>query len=114
VVITQGDVCWYDFAEPKGSEPGYTRPVVVVQGDHLNRAKIGTAVCVMLTSNVRMAAAAGNVLLPKKSTGLEFDSVANVSQIATVDRDLLRDHTGRLPPSRLDAILRGIDIVLGR
>lgn len=114
MVVTQGDVFWHDFAEPKGSEPGYTRPVAVVQGDHLNRAKIGTAVCVILTSNVRMASAAGNVLLPKKSTGLEFDSVANVSQIATVDRDLLRDHTGRLPPSKLEAVLRGIDVVLGR
>jgi mRNA interferase MazF len=114
VKITRGDVYWYDFAEPRGSEPGDERPVVVVQGDALNRTTIATAVCVVLTSNVRLASAAGNVLLPKKDTGLKSDSVANISQIQTVERAFLRDQSGRLPPSKVEAILRGIDIMLGR
>lgn len=114
MVITQGDVFWYDFPEPKGSEPGYERPVVIVQGEAINRSRIVTAVVVILTQNTKLASMPGNVLLPRKATGLEFDSVANVSQVATVNRAALRDHTSRLPPSKLDAILRGLDITLGR
>jgi len=112
--VTQGDVFWYDFAEPRGAEPGFNRPVVVIQGDDFNRSQIATAVVVVLTSNAKLAAMPGNVLLSKKTTGLEHDSVANVSQLQTVDRDLLRDHSARVPPSKVQAILRGIDVVLGR
>jgi len=68
----------------------------------------------VLTSNVRLASAAGNVLLPKKATGLDRESVANVSQITTVDREFLRDPAGRLSPAKLEAILRGVDVMLGR
>jgi mRNA interferase MazF len=75
---------------------------------------IQTAVAVVLTSNLRAASAAGNVLLTKKDTGLDRDSVANVSQLATVDREFLRNPSGRLPPSKIQAILRGVDIMLGR
>jgi mRNA interferase MazF len=115
VKVTQGDVFWYDFSdEPKGSEPAFERPVVVVQGDALNRTTIETVVVVLLTSNVRFAAAKGNVLLPKRDTGLDRDSVANVSQLQTVDRNSLRDPSSRLPPAKIQAILRGIDTVLGR
>jgi mRNA interferase MazF len=114
MVITQGDIFWYDFPEPRGSEPGYERPVVIVQSEALNRSRIATAVVVALTQNTKLASMPGNVLLPKKATGLEFDSVANVSQVATVDRASLRDHASRLPPSKLDAILSGIEVILGR
>jgi mRNA interferase MazF len=114
VKVTQGDIYWYDFAEPRGSEPGYERPVVIVQGDALNRTTIGTAVVVVLTSNVRLASATGNVLLSKRDTGLEHDCVANVSQVQTVDRDFLRDLSGRLSRAKVEALLRGIDTVLGR
>lgn len=112
--VTQGDVYWYDFAEPRGSEPGFQRPVAILQGDALNRTTIRTAVVIVLTSNVRAASAAGNVLLTKRDTGLDRDSVANVSQLATIDRGYLRNHSGRLPSSKIQAILRGIDIMLGR
>jgi mRNA interferase MazF len=114
IKIAQGDVYWYDFAEPRGSEPGFERPIAILQGEALNRSTIQTAVVVILTSNVRAASAAGNVLLTKKDTGLDRDSVANVSQIATIDRAYLRNHTGRLPQSKIQAILRGVDVVLGR
>ena len=113
-MITQGDVWWADLASPAGSEPGFRRPVVVVQGDAFNRSRIGTVVCVPLTSNIRWADAPGNVLLSCATTGLPKDSVANVSQVVTLDRCILVDRVGRLPRSKLEAILEGIDIVLGR
>jgi mRNA interferase MazF len=114
VRVTQGDIYWYDFAEPRGSEPGYERPVVIIQGDAFNRSRLDTAVCVVLSTNTKQAGMPGNVLLQKQGTGLDRDSVANVSQLQTVDRAFLRDHSGRIPPPKLDAILRGIDTMLGR
>jgi mRNA interferase MazF len=112
--MTQGDVWWADLGEPDGSEPGYRRPVVVVQCDAFNRSRIATVVCVPLTSNLRWAGAPGNVLLEAATTGLPKDSVANVSQIVTLDRGVLTDHVARLPASVLASILSGIDVVLGR
>lgn len=114
MVIAQGDVCWADMPDPAGSGPGFRRPVVVVQGDAFNRSRIATAVCVPLTSNVKWAGAPGNVLLPARSTGLSKDSVANVSQIVTLDRSILTERAGRLSRAQLALVLAGIDIVLGR
>ncbi len=114
MVVTQGDVVWAEIPVPTGSEAGFRRPVVVVQGEAFNRSTIGTVVCVPLTSNLRWSEAPGNVSLPKKNTGLAKDSVANVSQILTVDRDFLGRRVGRLSKVELQAILAGIDLVLGR
>ncbi len=114
MVIVQGDVCWADMPDPAGSGPGFRRPVVVVQGDAFNRSRIATAVCVPLTSNVTWADAPGNVLLPARSTGLPKDSVANVSQIVTLDRSFLTERVGRLSRAQIALVLGGIDVVLGR
>ena len=114
MVIGQGEVWWADIGEPIGSAPGYRRPVVVVQCDALNRSRIGTVVCVPLTSNLKWANAPGNVLLKAGATGLPKDSVANVSLIVALDKGQLPDLAGRLPRRQLDAILAGIDGVLGR
>lgn len=114
MVIGQGEVWWADLPEPTGSGPGFRRPVVVVQGDALNRSRIATVVCVPLTSNLRWESAPGNVLLPARITGLPKDSVANVSQIVTVDKQLLAERAGKLPNSKLALIYSGIDVVLGR
>jgi mRNA interferase MazF len=114
VSIAQGEVWWADLPDPAGSGPGFRRPVVVVQGNHLNLSRIATTVCVPLTSNVTWAGAPGNVPLTGKATGLPKDSVATVSQIITLDRSLLTDRTGRLTPKQLAQVLHGIDIVLGR
>jgi mRNA interferase MazF len=114
VSLAQGEVWWADLSAPRGSAPGFRRPVVVVQGDALNRSEIATVVCVPLTSNVKWAAAPGNVLLGPKLTGLEKDSVANVSQIVTVDRADLTRRTAKLPAAKLQSVLTGIDVVLGR
>lgn len=113
-MIAQGEIWWVDMPEPTGSGPGYHRPAVVVQGDALNSSRIATVVCVPLTSNLKWAGAPGNVLLPAKATGLDKDSVANVSQIVSLDRELLAERAGRLSRSKLDQILSGIDILLGR
>jgi mRNA interferase MazF len=88
--------------------------VVVVQGDALNRSRIATVVCVPLTSNLKWALAPGNVHLPARLTGLPRESVANVSQIVSVDKDLLSARVGKLPRSKLELVLSGIDTVLGK
>ena len=113
-MISQGEVWWTDLPEPSGSEPGFRRPVVVVQGDAFNRSRIATVVCVPLTSNLRWAEAPGNVLLASKATGLPKDSVANVSQLVTLDKSSLTDRIGKLSKAKLELVLFGIDVVLGR
>jgi mRNA interferase MazF len=114
VVIAQGEVWWADLPPPTGSGPGFRRPIVVAQGDALNRSRLATVVCVPLTSNLRWADAPGNVLLPARTTGLPKESVANVSQIVTLDRAVLTERVGKLPRSKVDLILAGIGVVLGR
>jgi mRNA interferase MazF len=114
VVISQGEVWWADLPEPLGSEPGFRRPVVIVQSDAFNRSRLATVVCVPLTSNLRWADAPGNVLLASKVIGLPKDSVANVSQLVTLDKASLTDRIGKLPKAKLELVLFGIDVVLGR
>lgn len=114
MVIAQGDVWWADLAAPSGSEPGLRRPVVVVQGDSFNRSALQTVVAVPLTSNLRWTEAPGNVRLTARATGLPRDSVANVSQVVTVDKATLTERVGKLSSSKLDLVLAGIDVVLGR
>lgn len=114
MVIAQGDVCWADLGEPQGSGPGYRRPVVVVQSDDFNRSAIRTVVCVPLTANRKWSESPGNVALAVRYTGLPRPSVANVTQLVTLDRTILSVAIGQLPPAKLDLVLSGIDLVLGR
>jgi mRNA interferase MazF len=114
VVISQGEVWWTDLGMPSGSAPGFRRPVIVVQGDALNRSRIATVVCVPLTSNLAWADASGNVLLSAAATGLPKDSVANVSQLLTLDKTVLTDRAGKIARPKIELLLSGIDVVLGR
>lgn len=114
MVISQGEIWWADLPQPAGSEAGCRRPVVVIQGDAFNRSAIRTVVSIPLTSTLRWAEAPGNVRLTARSTGLPRDSVANVSQIVTLDRSVLTERVGKLSRSKVDLILSGVDIVLGR
>ncbi len=114
MVVGQGEIWWADLADPRGSEPGFRRPVVVLQGDALNRSKIGTVICVVLTSNLRWADAPGNVMLSSKVTGLPIDSVANVSQLVTLDRDAFLERTGKLGRTKLELLFSGLDTILDR
>lgn len=113
-MIAQGEVWWADLGDPVGSEPGFRRPVLVVQGDSLNRSRIATAVCVPLTSNLKWGDAPGNVVLKAKSTGLRKDSVANVSQIVAIDKAVLVERAGRVSKQQLQLVFAGFDVVLGR
>lgn len=114
VIIGQGEIWWAEIDAPSGSEPGFRRPVVVIQSDALNRSKIATVIVVPLTSNLAWADAPGNVLLPSKTTGLPKDSVANASQIGVLDKAALTERVSKLPAKSLRLILLGIDVVTGR
>lgn len=114
VTISQGEVWWAELPAPTGSGPGFRRPVVIVQGDHLNRSRIATVVCVPLTSNVAWATAPGNLSISEKESRLPKDSVANVSQILSLDRGTLIEHVATLSAKKLKLIMTGIDTVLGR
>lgn len=114
MVISQGEVWWADLGMPSGSEAGFRRPVVVVQGDALNRSRIATVVCVPLTSNLAWADAPGNVVLSAAATGLPRDSVGNVSQVLTLDKAVLSDRVGKIARAKVELLLSGIDVVLGR
>ena len=115
VALRQGEVWWADLPEPTGSGPGFRRPVVIVQGNHLNRSRIATVVCVPLTSNLTWARAPGNVLLSAEAAGLPKDSVANASQIIAVDRACLSERVAKLSPNKnLAQVMSGIDVILGR
>jgi len=112
MVINQGDIYWVDLEEPSGSEPGYRHPHVVVQNNVFNRSLIRTVVVCALTSNLKRAAAPGNVLLDQKEGNLPKRSVVNVSQIFTVDKSQLNEYLGTLSPKRVREILTGIKLVL--
>lgn len=114
MVISQGEIWWADLPAPSGSGPGFGRPVVVVQGDPMNRSRIATVVCVPLTSNLKWADAPGNVLLNARATGLPKDSVANVSQIVTLDRSLLTELVNKLASAKTSLIIAGINVILGQ
>jgi len=113
VEIRRGEVWWADLDEPRGSEPGYRRPLLIVQDDAFNRSRISTVLGVVLTSNLRLVDAPGNVLIPAKAAGLPKDSVANVSQLVTLDRDFLDERIGRLPARLMAAVDSGLKLVLG-
>jgi len=112
MVIHQGDIYWVDLDEPRGSEPGYRHPHVVVQNNVFNRSQIRTIVVCALTSNLTRADAPGNVLLDKKETHLPKPSVVNVSQVFTVDKSQLTEYIGTLSPKRVREIINGMKLVL--
>jgi len=114
VVISQGEIWWADLPSPVGSGPGFRRPVLIVQGDAFNRSRIATVVCVPLTSNTSWADSPGNVLLAAQRTNLPKDSVANPSQVIAVDKALLSERVGKLSRAKLELVLSGLDVVLGR
>ena len=112
MVIHRGDVWWAELDDPRGSEPGFRRPLVIVQADAFNASRIQTVVGVAVTSNLRLIDAPGNVLLRSRASGLPKDSVANVSQIVTIDRGVLAQRAGRLDQKTMSAIGKGMRLVL--
>lgn len=113
-MIEQGTVFWVDLSRPFGSEPGFRRPCLVVQGDTFNRSRLNTTIVCTITTNLRLAAMPGNVGLDPGEGGLTEASVVNVTQVITVDRQRLREQIGVLSAARLDEVLRGLALVFRR
>lgn len=111
--MNRGEVWWASLEELVASEPGYKRPVLIIQSSDFNRSRINTIVVVPLTSNLRLAEAPGNVMITKADTGLSKDSVANVSQIVTIDKEFLTEQIGQLRPQVLAQVEDGVRLVLG-
>ncbi len=112
MVINQGDVFWVELREPSGSEPGYRYPHVIIQNNVFNQSRINTVVVCVLTSNLKRAEAPGNILLEKGEANLPKQSVVNISQIFTVDKQELEKKIGTLSHRRMRQILDGIDLLL--
>jgi mRNA interferase MazF len=111
MVIKQGDVYWIDLDEPAGSEPDYRHPHVVIQNDLFNASQISTVIVCALTSNLRRVASPGNVLLETGEANLPKQSVVNVTQVLTVDKEMLVEWIGRLSDRRVEQILAGLRLV---
>lgn len=112
MVIERGQIWWADLGEPAGSEPGFRRPVLVVQNDAFNRSRLRTVLAIVLSSNLRLVDAPGNVLIPAKASALPKDSVANVSQIVTIDCDFLTELAGRVRGQQMRDVENGLRLVL--
>ena len=112
MAIAQGDVYWVDLGIPRGSEPGFRNPFVVIQNDAVNVSRIRTVIVCLITSNLKRAKAPGNVLLEKNEANLSEPSVVNVSQIYTIDKDLLDNKLGTLDKGRVRQILEGLYLML--
>lgn len=108
----RGEIWWADLPNPVGSEPGYRRPVLVIQDDVFTQSRINTVIVVIITSNTQLAEAPGNVLLPREVSSLSRDSVANVSQIFTVDKTFLTERIGSLPDYLQEEVDEGLRMVL--
>ena len=111
MVINQGDIFWVELDDPIGSEPGYRHPHVVIQNNVFNRSRLNTVVVFALTSNLKRAAAPGNVLLEPKEANLPKQSVVLISQIFTVDKTQLGDYIGTLSNKRVRQILDGLRLL---
>ena len=113
MVVARREVWWAELDEPRESEPGFRRPVLIVQADAFNRSRLRTVIGVALSSNMRLLDAPGNVLLQAAGTGLPRDSVANVTQLLTIDENYLTDRTGQLSRRFMGHVENGLRLVLG-
>ena len=110
--MERGEVWWAELPDPVASEPGFRRPVLIVSSNAFNRSRIRTVLAVVITSNLRLSDAPGNVLLAATGSGLPKDSVANVSQVVTLDKGFLSGRCGRIPPRAMKAVDDGLRLAL--
>jgi mRNA interferase MazF len=110
--MKRGEIWWASLSAPMGSEPGYRRPVLIVQADTFNRSAIQTVIAAAITSNLRLADAPGNVILRRRECRLTRDSVVNVSQLVTLSKNFLVERISNIPAARLDEIAAGLRLVL--
>jgi mRNA interferase MazF len=112
VEIARGEIWWAELPDARRSEPGYRRPVLIVQSDAFNRSAISTVMVAVITSNLRLAAAPGNVMLRKGESRLARDSAVNVSQLVTLSKDFLVRRVARIPPARIREVDGGLRLAL--
>jgi mRNA interferase MazF len=112
VTPRRGDICWVDLAEPRGSAPGYRRPVVVVSSDRFNRSRIRTAVVAVLTTSARAASAPGNVPVKAGRSGLDRDCTVNVTALLTLDKDDLEEPVAHLDAQTVSQVADGLRLAL--
>jgi mRNA interferase MazF len=110
--MQRGDIWWANLPEPTGEAPGFRHPILIIQADAFNRSRIGTVIVVVITSNLRLTAAPGNVSLTAQESGLPKDSVINVSQIITLDKQNLDEPAGQIGARKLEQVEAGIRLVL--
>jgi len=110
--VLRGEIWWASLSVPRGSEPGYRRPVAIVQSDAFNRSEISTIIVAAISSNLRLADAPGNVCLKRRESGLPKDSVINVSQLLTLDKKYLSEKAGKLSLKHLLELEEGLKLVL--
>jgi mRNA interferase MazF len=111
--MKRGEIWWASLEQPRGSEPGYRRPVLVVQADSFNEGRIATVLVAVITSNLALSEAPGNVRIGKSDSKLAKAAVVNVSQILTLDRSYLTKRAGRLPSVIMNRVSEGLSLVLG-
>lgn len=111
-MVKRGQIWWAELPEPRASEPGFRRPVIIIQADEFNASRISTIIVLAITTNLRLADAPGNVRLLKIKTGLSQDSVANVSQLLTLNKEFLVEQIGQLDNLMLKQIDEGLQLIL--
>ena len=112
MVVKRGEIWWAELSAPSGSEPGFSRPILIVQSDAFNRSKINTVIGAVLTSNLRLAEAPGNVKLAKSISKLKKESLVNVSQLITVDKSFLTERVSRISVAKQHEVDEGLKLVL--
>ena len=110
--MQRGDIWWASLPEPEGSGPGYRRPVLIVQSNEFNRSRINTLIVAVITSNMALASAPGNVHLEPRSSGLPKESVVNISQLITVDRRFLTEKIKSIDPQKMKEVEDGLRLIL--
>jgi mRNA interferase MazF len=110
--MKRGEVWWADMPEPSASEPGFRRPVLIIQSNEFNQSQINTIIAAAISSNMKLGLAPGNVTLTKKSVGLDRESVINVSQLITLDKSFLNDRVGKISGTKMQAVDEGVRLVL--
>ena len=112
-MIERGEIRWTDLGVADGSAPGYRRPVVVVSADAFNASRIQTVIAAVITSNLELSSAPGNLLLRRRDSKLPKDSVVNVSQLVTLDKSFLNERVSGLPKRLAGALDESLRLVLG-
>ena len=110
--MRRGEIWWASLGEPHAPAPGFRRPVLVVQSNDFNESAIRTSICAAITSNMRLANAPGNVRVTRRVSGLPHDSLINVSQLITLDKQVFTENVGRLPAQSMRDVEAGIELVL--